>query len=214
LRKFILTCLLASVGVAGIAQQGAPRPAVVAVPAEIRELAETNSFNGRLDANRRVALTARVAGVLEEVGFAPGARVEAGQRLFAIERALFEAALREAEGALRAAQAQRDLARIERDRQAELVAREAGAQARLEQAEAALATGRASTCPIPRSPRPLPGGSATPRSTRARLSARKPARWRCWSSLTRSMPNSPFRPPCCAISSNAPSGARFPRPLP
>jgi len=135
--------MLVFTGTMIMAQQGAPRPAVVAVPAEIRELAETESFNGRLDANRRVALTARVAGVLEEVGFAPGAWVEAGQRLFAIERALFEAALREAEGALRGAEAQRDLAQIERDRQSELVAREAGAQARLDQAEAALATAEA-----------------------------------------------------------------------
>lgn len=125
------------------AQDAAPRPAVVAVEAAIVDLAETSSFNGRLDANGRVALVARVSGLVEEIGFVPGARVEAGQWLYRIERDLYEAAAREAEGALQAAGAQRDLAQIERDRQAELVAREAGAQARLDQAEAALATAKA-----------------------------------------------------------------------
>jgi membrane fusion protein (multidrug efflux system) len=116
---------------------------VIAVEAETRELAETSDFNGRLDANGRVALVARVSGVVERIGFEPGARVTQDQTLFVIERDLFDAAVREAEGALRAARAQRDLARIERDRQSELVSREAAAQARLDQAEATLETAEA-----------------------------------------------------------------------
>ncbi|MAU53486.1 MAG: efflux transporter periplasmic adaptor subunit [Roseovarius sp.] len=142
-RSVLLGLIVALAAAGGLAQEAPPRPAVVAVAAQLRDLAETATFNGRLDANRRVALVARVGGMLEEIGFEPGARVEEGQRLFVIERALFEAALREAEGALRAAEAQRDLARIERERQAALVEREAGAQARLDQAEAALATAEA-----------------------------------------------------------------------
>ncbi|WP_297769463.1 efflux RND transporter periplasmic adaptor subunit [uncultured Roseovarius sp.] len=125
------------------AQEAAPPPAVVAVEATTLDLAETSDFNGRLDANRRVALVARVSGVIESIGFAPGAEVTQDQTLFVIESDLYEAAEREAEGALGAAQAQRDLARIERDRQSELVSREAGAQARLDQAEAALAIAEA-----------------------------------------------------------------------
>jgi membrane fusion protein (multidrug efflux system) len=126
-----------------LSQDAAPRPAVVAVAAATRDLAETSDFNGRLDANRRVALVARVSGMIEEIGFEPGARVSQDQSLFVIESDLYEAAAREAEGALGAARAQRDLARIERDRQRELVARETGAQAKLDQAEAALATAEA-----------------------------------------------------------------------
>jgi membrane fusion protein (multidrug efflux system) len=143
IRALLLGILLASGAGAVSAQSTAPRPAVIAVEAETRELAETSDFNGRLDANRRVALVARVSGVIERIGFAPGARVTQGQTLFVIERDLFDAAVREAEGALRAARAQRDLARIERDRQSELVSREAAAQARLDQAEAALETAEA-----------------------------------------------------------------------
>ncbi|MGC9418783.1 MAG: efflux RND transporter periplasmic adaptor subunit [Rhodovulum sp.] len=121
------------------AQQGTA-PAVIAVPAERIELKETASFNGRLDADRRVALIARVSGTLEELGFAPGDRVEQGQLLFRIEQALYATAVKEAEGALRAAEAARDRVRLERDRQAELVAREAAAQAVLDNAEAELAS--------------------------------------------------------------------------
>src|SRR6056297_1634291 len=142
-RQFLFSMIVFSGASALSAQEGAPPPAVVAVEAVTRDLAETSDFNGRLDANRRVALVARVSGVIEGIGFVPGAEVTQDQTLFVIERDLYEAAAREAEGALRAAKAQRDLAQIERDRQSELVAREAGAQARLDQAEAALATAEA-----------------------------------------------------------------------
>jgi len=142
--RAVLICIITSFGAGALlAQDGGPRPAVVAVEATVQNLVETSDFNGRLDANSRVALMARVSGQIEEIGFVAGARAEAGQVLYRIEGDLYEAAVREAEGALRAAQAQRDLARIERDRQAELVSREAGAQARLDQAEAALATAEA-----------------------------------------------------------------------
>src|SRR6056297_524268 len=145
IRTLLLSGAVAALGSAVISQEGAPPAAVVAVEVTTRDLAETSDFNGRLDANRRVDLVARVSGVIREIGFAPGAIVEQDQPLFVIESDLYDAAMREAEGALRAAQAQRDLARIERDRQSELVAREAGAQARLDQAEAALATAKADT---------------------------------------------------------------------
>lgn len=127
--------------IAGAAQaQDAPAPAVVAAPVEIIELSQTATFNGRLDADRRVALVARVGGTLDEVGFAPGDRVEAGQVLFQIDPALYATAVKEAEGALRAAEAARDRALLERDRQAELVAREVAAQSVLDNVETDLAS--------------------------------------------------------------------------
>ncbi|NHQ75783.1 efflux RND transporter periplasmic adaptor subunit [Roseovarius gahaiensis] len=131
---------LASLGSTVSSQSALPRPAVVAVPAQIVELSETVSFNGRLDANLRVALISRSSGVIAEVGFAPGDLVEEGQVLFRIEPEIYAAAVKEAEGALRAAEAQRDLAKLERNRQAELVAREAAARAKLDDAEATLAS--------------------------------------------------------------------------
>ena len=143
LKNLIIFTVAWFLGGTATAQDAAPRPAVVAVEVTTRDLVETNDFNGRLDADRRVEIVGRVAGALEEVGFTPGAVVEQDQTLFVIEDDLYTAAVREAEGALRAAQAQRDLARIERDRQDELVARDAGTQARLDQAEATLAMAEA-----------------------------------------------------------------------
>ncbi|MEM0937359.1 MAG: efflux RND transporter periplasmic adaptor subunit [Pseudomonadota bacterium] len=116
----------------------APLPAVTVAEATTQALAQTARYSGRLDADGRVALVARVSGTLLEVGFEAGDVVEEGHVLYILERDLYEAAAREAEGAVRAAEAQRDLAEIERDRQQELVSRDAAPQANLDNAEAAL----------------------------------------------------------------------------
>ncbi|MEM1428869.1 MAG: efflux RND transporter periplasmic adaptor subunit [Pseudomonadota bacterium] len=134
-----------AVGMVGLAapaalaqQEGAPLPAVTVSAATTQELSQTARFSGRLDADNRVALAARVSGLLLEVLFEAGDTVEEGQVLYRIEPDLFEASVQEAEGALRSAQAQRDLAEIERDRQRELVSRDAAPQAALDNAEATL----------------------------------------------------------------------------
>lgn len=140
----VISRLLAILLLVGPANaQSAPPPAVVATPATIMELEETVSFNGRLDADSRIAVVARVGGVLQEVGFAPGDMVEKDQLLFRIEPDLYETLVKEAEGALAAAEAARDRAQIERDRQATLVARDSAAQAVLDNAEAELAARKA-----------------------------------------------------------------------
>lgn len=133
----------------GLAGQGhaqdeaPPAPAVVVAPASLTELAQSVTLNGRLEADSRVALRARVSGFLEEITFAPGDQVAQGDVLFRIEAAPYAAAVQEAEGALEAARAARALAEVERDRRAELVAREATPQAELDRAEAALAQAEA-----------------------------------------------------------------------
>jgi membrane fusion protein, multidrug efflux system len=118
--------------------QNAPPPAVTVAPAARMELAATTRFNGRLDADGRVAISARVSGTLEEVTFAPGDLVEAGAVLYRIEQGLYAAAVREAEGALRAAEATRDQAMLERDRQRQLLERQTASQAAFDAAEATL----------------------------------------------------------------------------
>ena len=137
MRHLILSLTLLTVAPPLIAQE-APPPAVVVAPAAMVELAETATFNGRLAADRRVAIVARVSGTLLEQDFEPGDVVEEGHVLFRIEPDLYEAAVREAEGSLKSAEANLALAQIERDRQAELVAREAVAQTVLDNAEAQL----------------------------------------------------------------------------
>jgi membrane fusion protein (multidrug efflux system) len=124
---------------AASAQQN-PVPAVVAAEARIMVLGQTATFNGRLDAERHVSLIARVGGTLQEIAFAPGDRVEQGQRLFVIDPALYQTTVAEAEAGLRSAEAARDLARLDRDRQAELVKRDTAPRAALDVAEATLAS--------------------------------------------------------------------------
>jgi membrane fusion protein (multidrug efflux system) len=113
-------------------------PAVIVAPAARVELAATARFNGRLDADRRVAIAARVSGTLEEVTFRPGDVVEEGALLYRVEQGLYAAAVREAEGALRAAEATRDQATLDRDRQQQLLDRQTASQAAFDAAEATL----------------------------------------------------------------------------
>jgi membrane fusion protein, multidrug efflux system len=120
------------------AAQTPPAPAVVVTPAARMELAATSRFNGRLDADRRVAVAARVSGTLEEVTFRPGDTVEEGAVLYRVEQGLYAAAVREAEGALRAAEATRDQAVLDRDRQKALLDRQTASQAAYDAAEATL----------------------------------------------------------------------------
>ncbi|MCB1500394.1 MAG: efflux RND transporter periplasmic adaptor subunit [Bauldia sp.] len=120
------------------AAQDAPKPAVTVVPAAIVEIAQSARFNGRLDADQRVSLQARVSGALLEVRFSAGDVVKEGDVLYRIEPGVYAAAVQEAQGALQAAEAARDLAQIERDRQAQLVEKGTVAQSVLDNADAQL----------------------------------------------------------------------------
>lgn len=137
--RFPWPALLVLALLAGTASgQEAPPPAVIAEPAALTAISQSIVLNGRLEADARVDLRARVAGTLEAVLFSAGDIVSEGDVLFRIEPDSYAAALKEAEGALQSAVAARDLAALERDRQAELVNRNASPRSQLDQAEAAL----------------------------------------------------------------------------
>jgi len=135
--QFWAALALIMAGTAATAQD-APKPAVTVAPAAIVEIAQAARFNGRLDADERVALQARISGALLEVRFNAGDVVKEGDVLYRIEPGVYAAAVQEAEGALQAAEAARDLARIERDRQAQLVDKGSVAQSVLDNADAEL----------------------------------------------------------------------------
>lgn len=118
--------------------QDAPRPAVVIAPAEIADVRFGVSYTGRVHAEQKVDLRARVSGFLENIHFTEGSAVAAGDVLFSIQDDAYAAAVKEAEGALRAGTAQRDLARLERDRKKTLVEKKAVAQNELDIAQAQL----------------------------------------------------------------------------
>ena len=128
--------ILPSLGGNGASAQQAP--AVTVVTVEPRDITPSTSFTGRIEAMDKVDLRARVEGFLEQRLFTEGQDVKAGDLLFVIEKAPYQAEIENVEAAIARAQATLDLAEIEQRRQGELVKKQATAQARLDEA-----TGRA-----------------------------------------------------------------------
>lgn len=112
----------------------------------------TDTFTGRLQAPETVLLRARVSGYIEEVAFAEGELVEAGDLLFQIDPRPYEAQVNAARAELVQTRSQLQLAESEARRAEQLLAGQAisteeneqrqaallNAQARVSQAQAAL----------------------------------------------------------------------------
>jgi membrane fusion protein (multidrug efflux system) len=122
----------------------APPPAVSVVKAEMRDLRPSVSFSGRVTALQKVDLLARIEGFLQKQNFAEGANVKAGDLLYVIEKAPYEAKVASAEGAVATARARYDRTEIELKRQTTLVAKDAAAQTKLDDARAARDEARGS----------------------------------------------------------------------
>lgn len=119
------------------AQEAAqPLPAVVVAAAALTDVGATARFNGRAVARQKVDIRARVSGFLLKTGFTEGGEVEAGQMLFTIDDAEYQAALAQADASVAAAEATLELAKIEYERQAELMRRGSGTQANVDQTKA------------------------------------------------------------------------------
>jgi membrane fusion protein (multidrug efflux system) len=112
-------------------------PAVGVAPAERRAVTETNEFVGRVEAIQRVDIRARVTGFLQEQLFREGQEVRAGEVLFRLERAPFEAEVARSQAQVASAEAELTNARIALNRARELVRSAAGTQARVDDALAA-----------------------------------------------------------------------------
>ena len=94
-----LPTLALVLAVAGTAHAQPPMgpPSVGVVRAEQTAITETSEFVGRVQAIERVALTARVTAFLEQRLFTEGTEVKQGELLYRLERAPFEAAVRQSE---------------------------------------------------------------------------------------------------------------------
>lgn len=126
------------------AQEGQP-PAAIAVGtvfAELKPIAKTADFVGRIEAIERVEIRARVKGFLEAVLFKEGDLVKEGQPLYRIEKGQFEAAVQQAKGALARSKASLTLAELQRKRAEELLARNAGTVVARDQAIAEEASAK------------------------------------------------------------------------
>lgn len=123
--------------VAGSAQGNAPAAvAVGTVKAERKPVAKSLDFVGRVEAINKVEVRARVKGFLEQVLFKEGDMVKEGDKLYRIERGLFEAAVQQAQGALERSKAAHDLAVIQLQRAQDLLDKQSGSEVARDQARA------------------------------------------------------------------------------
>jgi RND family efflux transporter MFP subunit len=133
--------------VVGCGQQNAyvpPPPPAVSVEQPIeRDLVKELEFTGTTRATEAVDIRARVNGYLQEINFKDGADVKAGDVLFVIEAAPFQAALDLAKAALQKAKASLALAEAEFARTEPLVKRGALSENELDIKKADVATAKA-----------------------------------------------------------------------
>jgi multidrug efflux system membrane fusion protein len=125
----------------GVAEQAVP-VSVITVRSQTVRLWE--DFSGRLEAVDRVDVRARVSGAVKAVHFREGALVKAGDPLFSIDPAPYQAIVAQAEGQVELARAKVGLAETELDRGHRLSGNHTISQSDLDQRQSALAEAKAS----------------------------------------------------------------------
>lgn len=93
-----------------------PPPKVTIATPLTSEITDYLEFTGSTEASAQVEVRARVAGVLQSMGFEPGTEVQQGDTLFVIDPDVYEAEVRRAEAAVAQAEAASDLANATLDR--------------------------------------------------------------------------------------------------
>ena len=130
----VAACLLAAfAAMPAVAQQGAPPPAVLVQPAELKPIAAQAEFIGRAAAVDKVELRARVKGFLGPRKFSDGDEVKKGQVLFTIEPEPYQAAVDQKIAQRDAAQAALNNAELQLKRAAELLRTNTGTQVTYDQ---------------------------------------------------------------------------------
>ncbi|WP_324755396.1 efflux RND transporter periplasmic adaptor subunit [Roseovarius sp. Pro17] len=148
---------LALVVTPAFAQEGErPPPGVTVVTVNVSDVHLTTTLPGRVVASSEAEVRPQVAGIITERLFNEGGRVEAGDVLYRIDPATYDAAVAQAEAAVAQAQAQlkaasREAARLETLSSRNVVSEQAldsaiagrdGAKASLQAAEAQLQSAR------------------------------------------------------------------------
>lgn len=121
----------------------APAIPVTVATVQSRDVMRWEEFSGRLEAVERVQIRSRVAGQVQSVHFREGALVKAGDALFTIDPAPFQAALAGAEAQVAAAEAKVALARTELDRGRRLSDNRTISQSDMDQRQGAFAEAEA-----------------------------------------------------------------------
>lgn len=123
----------AFLGLPAVAQQGAPPPAVLVQPAEMKPIADQAEFIGRAAAVDKVELRARVKGFLGPRKFSDGDLVKEGQVLFTIEPEPYQAAVDQKVAQRDAAKAALANAEVQLTRAEELLRSRTGTQVTYDQ---------------------------------------------------------------------------------
>ena len=130
----VAACLLAAcTSMPAVAQQGAPPPAVLVQPAELKPIAAQAEFIGRAAAVDKVELHARVKGFLGPRKFSDGDEVKKDQILFTIEPEPYQAAVDQKIAQRDSAQAALNNAELQLKRAAELLRTNTGTQVTYDQ---------------------------------------------------------------------------------
>lgn len=132
---------------AGGCKEEAPKavslPAVVVEPAVEMEFADSVTEVGEVKAYDVVGLSANVSGFLTEANFKEGELVKKGTKLFQIDPAVYDAAVKKAEADLNKANAKLTNANLEYERQKRLWTSKATSQTHYDSAEMNLRTAQA-----------------------------------------------------------------------
>ena len=118
-------------------------PAVVVEPAIEMEFADSVTEIGEVQAFDTVHLSANVSGFLTEANFTEGEFVKKGTKLFQIDPAVYEAAVKKAEAEVNKCNAELTNKKVEFERQETLLRTNATSQRNYETAEMALRTAEA-----------------------------------------------------------------------
>lgn len=119
-RALAALCVAAFFSTPALAQGEMPAPAVTVAKPVKRMVVDWAEAPGRFEAANFVEVRAQAAGELESVHFEDGQTVQAGDLLFRLDRALFQAAVNAAEATVRTNQTRLDLAAQEQKRGQEL----------------------------------------------------------------------------------------------
>ena len=115
----------------------APPPAVTVITTQLADITPTLGFNGRVVAEDKVDLRARVTGFLEKREFKEGADVKVGELLFVIEKDHFQAVVDQRRAELASAEANRANTEVALRRGEQLVKNKNIPQAEVDQRRAA-----------------------------------------------------------------------------
>ena len=118
-------------------------PAVVVEPAVEMEFADSVTEVGEVQACETVHLSANVSGFLTEANFTEGGLVKKGAKLFQIDPAVYEAAVKKAEADVNKCNAELTNKKVEFERQKQLLKTKATSQRNYDSAEMALRTAEA-----------------------------------------------------------------------